>query len=229
MSSIDSCLSAQQRRPIKAKKAERIPSQSQTPAPEVALPQSLPAPVAENSPGTYIVWHERLVSKPIALSDLCAQRQDELLTRYVRAAMVAFSWTPQAYIIRKMLPPAASQTFDAEYVNAADFTVTGQRIDGVYTLQYRGKGPGNVGGERVELRLDPPEEYSVPKSEGIIVVAVEPVKGSGGLVVFANETWLWRKVDEKPTLLESAVGRWFHSLLAAWLIGKGISSVRKVA
>lgn len=201
-----------------------------TSGPEPAFPQSLPSTVtADNG---YILSHERLVSKPLKLSSLGWDKGqlNELLTRYVRATMVAFTWTPQAYLLRKMLPPAQSETFQAPYINAMSFTQIGARVDGVYTVAYRSAAARSTtdvsGDERVEMRLDPPEGYTGPNGEGIIVAAVEPVgQGSNGEVVFINETCLWRKLDEKPTMLEGTVGRWFHSLLAAWLIGKGILAV----
>lgn len=71
--------------------------------------------------------------------------------------------------------------------------------------------------------LSPPEGYTGPEAHGVIVAAVELV---GDDFMFVNETWLRRGLDEKPTMLEGAVGRWFHSLLAAWLIGKGVSAVK---
>lgn len=198
-----------------------------SPLPEPPLPRSLPQSVAADDTGGIVLWNERVVSKPVALSELGwpGGDLDELLTRYVRATMVAFTWTPQAYLIRKMLPAGVGETFDAEYINAMDFRMADQRVDGVYTVQYRGAGPR---GERVEMRLSPPEEYTGPKSDGIIVAAIEPVgAGAPDAVVFVNETWLWRGPDEKPTLLEGSIGRWFHSLLAAWLVGKGIKSIRR--
>lgn len=195
---------------------------------EPPLPRSLPqSVVVDNTTGGYVLWNERAVSKPVALSELhwSSGSLDELLTRYVRATMIAFTWTPQAYLIRKMLPAGVGETFEADYINAMDFTELNKRVDGVYTVQYRGT--TEPGGKRVEMRLSPPDEYTGPRSDGIIVAAIEPVgAGAPDEVVFVNETWLWRHPDEKPTLLEGSIGRWFHSLLAAWLIGKGIRSIR---
>ncbi|KAG8168227.1 hypothetical protein KVR01_003916 [Diaporthe batatas] len=105
-----------------------------------------------------------------------------------------------------------------------DFATMDQRVDGVYIVQYRGS---ESHGERVEMRLSAPEGFRGPRSDGIIVAAIEPVGADASDdVVFVNETWLWRYQNEKPTLLEGSISRWFHSLLAAWLIGKGIESVR---
>lgn len=210
----------------KVQTGRRAAQVAASPLSEPALPRSLPQSVTADNIDGYVLWNERVVSKPVALSQLrwSSGSLDELLTRYVRATMIAFTWTPQAYLIRKMLPAGVGETFEADYINAMDFRVVDQRVDGVYTVQYRGTEPR---GERVEMRLSPPEEYTGPRSDGMIVAAIEPVgAGAPDEVVFVNETWLWRKPDEKPTLLEGSIGRWFHSLLAAWLVGKGIKSIR---
>lgn len=225
MRNVDSCAAQQYGRA-----SQKGKSTGQAAASSVAdppLPRSLPQSVTSADIDGNVLWNERVVSKPVALSELrwSGGSLDELLTRYVRATMVAFTWTPQAYIIRKMLPSGIGKTFEADYINAMDFRTLDQRVDGVYTVQYRGNEPR---GERVEMRLSPPEDYTGPRSEGIIVAAIEPVgAGAPDEIVFINETWLWRTQDEKPTLLEGSIGRWFHSLLAAWLVGKGIESIRR--
>ncbi|KAF3767560.1 hypothetical protein M406DRAFT_69696 [Cryphonectria parasitica EP155] len=197
------------------------------------LPQSFPSSVAANDFADHIVWHERVVSKPVLLSALVGrewdeQEVDEILTRYVRGTMCAFAKTPQSGLLWKMVPADVRLTFEKGYIDTMDFRQVGQRVDGVYTVQHRGAGPEGIHGQRVELRLDAPEGYTGPKSDGMIVASVEAAGGDAtGLVVFANETWLWRRRDgEKPTLLESAVGRWLHSLMAAWLIREGVSALQ---
>lgn len=214
--------------------ADPEPTDGATGSVSPAFPHAAPASVVAagepggSAPAAVVVWHERLVSKPAALSTLGwaagGRERGELLTRYVRATMVAFTRTPQAGQVRKMLPPPARGTFAEGYINAMDFGRAGQRVAGVYTVEYRGPGPG--GGERVEMRLSPPEGYAGPRGDGVIVAAVEPAGDpEGDTVVFINETWLWRRGDESPTLLEFAIGRWFHSIFVAWLIKKGISAV----
>ncbi|KAL1879843.1 hypothetical protein Daus18300_001682 [Diaporthe australafricana] len=208
-------------------KARKSKTQIASTLSEPAFPRSLTQSVATNEVKGYILWNERVVSKPIVLSELqwSGSGLDDLLTHYVRATMVAFTWTPQAYLLRKMLPTDVGETFEADYINAMDFKKVDQRVDGVYTVQYRGNDPC---GERVEMKLSSHEDYKGPRSDGIIVAAIEPLEGAtSDAIVFVNETWLWRKPDEKPTLLEGSVGRWFHSLLAAWLIGKGIKALRR--
>lgn len=142
--------------------------------------------------------------------------------------MRAFTTTPQATLLRRALPRSAADTLETSHIDALDFAHEGQRVGGVYVVSYRGAGPDGRG-ERVEMRLSRPEGYEGPGGEGVIVAAVEPVGGEDGEggVVFANETWLWRGEDEGPTFLEFAVGRWMHSLLAAWLIQRGLDAVQR--
>lgn len=227
MRNIESCATQRHERGPQTKNATSNASHPPSTSPGAVLPMSLPQAVADDEADGYALWHERVVSKPAALSELgwSSGSLDELLTRYVRATMVAFTWTPQAYLIRKMLPAGFGETFEAGYINTMDFSTVGERVNGVYTVQYRGSEPH---GERVEMRLCAPEEFRGPRSDGIIVAAIEPAgAGAPDDVVFVNETWLWRNQNEKPTLLEGSISGWLHSLLAAWLVGKGIKSVRK--
>lgn len=201
---------------------------------EPALPKSFSVATADND-DSIVLSYERIVSKPIQLASLgCwdVEQLNEMLTRYVRATMFAFTQTPQAGMIRRMTPQDVWETFEGTYINDMDFARIGQRVDGVYTVQYRGNnnnsGASRGGGERVELRLDPPPGFpDAGGSEGIIVAAIEPVgEGSGDVVRFVNETWLWRKAGQAPTFLERAAGRWLHSLMAAWLVNRGISALK---
>lgn len=231
MRNIDSYSSGRQEHGKKKKK------QQASPKAEPALPQSFPlsdaaADVDDGNAIGIVLSYERLVSKPMRLASMGwdVEHLSEMLTRYVRATMFAFTQTPQAGMIRKMTPPDVWETFEGTYINEMDFSRIDQRVDGVYTVQYRGGNPGvgkaQGGGERVELRLDPPPGFPDAGSDGIIVAAVEPVGESGDVVRFVNETWLWRKAGQAPTFLESAAGRWFHSLMAAWLINRGTSALR---
>ncbi|KAH7027577.1 uncharacterized protein B0I36DRAFT_327398 [Microdochium trichocladiopsis] len=42
---------------------------------------------------------------------------------------------------------------------------------------------------------------------------------------FVNETVLWRAKDERPVFLEAQLGRWMHSLMAAWFVVGGSEAV----
>lgn len=200
---------------------------------EPVLPKSFSYAADDDDDDSIVLSYERLVSKPVQLASMGwdAEHLNEMLTRYVRATMFAFTQTPQAGMIRRMTPQDVWETFEGTYINGMDFARIGQRVDGVYTVQYRGSSPGSSSGrgERVELRLDPPPGFPDAGSEGIIVAAIEPNgngEGGGDAVTFVNETWLWRKAGQAPTFLESAAGRWFHSLMAAWLVKRGISALK---
>lgn len=108
------------------------------------LPRSLPPSLtADDSSAGYVLSHERLVSKPVTFSALGWRKEQihELLTCYVRGTVIAFTRTPQAYLLRKMVPAAVGETFDATYISDLSFSEIGVRVDGVYTLAYRGVGP----------------------------------------------------------------------------------------
>lgn len=59
---------------------------------------------------------------------------------------------------------------------------------------------------------------------GALNVGFDPIEG-GNKVKFVNETVLWRGVSGSPTLLEGCIGRWLHTLMASWLVVKGIGAV----
>ncbi|KAH8176918.1 hypothetical protein LIA77_02000 [Sarocladium implicatum] len=198
-------------------------------------PKSLPASVSSD-PESWVVHYERVTSSPIALSELkqsagdSSQHQVSGLTQtYVRAVHSAFGHTPQAFILQSLVKdPAAKATFSPAYLDKLVFNM-GDRVNGVYTVVYVGEG-SEPGSERVELALDPPEGYSAPATEGRIIGEVLRVKdesdGQGEeRVVFANETWMWRKQRESKTLLEGGAGAWIHSLFSGWLILQGIKAV----
>ena len=213
----------------KATAGETIPA-------SVKRPTKLPAAVADDASQDYVLAYERLVSHPVAAASLrdglapppSTDSGHLLLTTYVRATMKAFAWTPQSFAIRAAVGPDARRTFAAAYIDGLAFG-PGDRVDGVYTVAYRGSG-GRGGEERVELMLDAPEGYRGPVVSGMIVAAVEVVPGDAERpeqVVFVNETWMWRRLDERPTMLEGSLGSWLHSLLAGWLVVKGVKAVTK--
>ncbi|KAI2782581.1 hypothetical protein F4815DRAFT_427224 [Daldinia loculata] len=173
-----------------------------------------------------------------------------LLDSYLSATMTAFSWTPQALLLARMAsslpdPEAYRRTFDAEYLAACRFR-PGDRVCGVYVVRSRSRSKG-----RVVLDLAPPEGWTGPVVGGALVVGFDvdvdragrgrrsererererEGKGKGkdegeGEVRFVNETVMWRERDGgKATLLEGWVGRWFHSMMARWLVVKGVEAV----
>lgn len=209
-------------------------------------PKSLPEDVLAR-PQDWVVSYERVVSRPVPAASLVAKllRRDgtdesspspsPLLTAYLRTTYKAFSWTPQAFLIHGMLAePERKASFGAAHIDGLRFA-RGDVVDGVYRVTSYEGGAGSSSKsedkavvEVVELSIDVPRSYKGPAVRGLIVSAIEPlVGGEEDAVQFVNETWLWRKKDEKPTLLESGLGQWFHRLLAGWLVMKGLGGVTR--
>ena len=137
--------------------------------------------------------------------------------------MTAFSWTPQAFILKASAgDEAVKRTFDTAYIRALDFREN-DRLNGFWRVVYRGDGGKKTGSERVEMALDAPACYKGPVVRGLVVAGVER-QGDGG-VVFVNETWMWRRQSESPVLLEGGFGRWIHVVLSGWLVLKGMAAV----
>ncbi|KAI0843998.1 hypothetical protein F5Y00DRAFT_213662 [Daldinia vernicosa] len=215
---------------------------------------ALPSDVRHH-PEQYVVARERVTSALVPVSSLRPEfiskkgNLSGLLDSYLSATMTAFSWTPQALLLARMAsslpdPEAYRRTFDAEYLAACRFR-PGDRVCGVYVVRSRSRSKG-----RVVLDLAPPEGWTGPVVGGALVVGFDVVdvdragrgrrnerereregKGKGkdegeGEVRFVNETVMWReKEGGKATLLEGWVGRWFHTMMARWLVVKGVEAV----
>ncbi|KAH0601364.1 hypothetical protein MHUMG1_00238 [Metarhizium humberi] len=207
-----------------------------------AEPHSLPAEVKDD-PSRWVVTYERVVSKPLSPSSLAYRPEkpqssgpttqpSRLLQEVLRSMQKAFSRTPQAIIIRGALSePRNKGSFDRAWIDNLCFQ-PGDIVNGVYRVSCSTK-EQTTGSERVELLIDIPPSYKGPRVRGLILAAIEPASGgttshqgpAEERIVLVNETWMWRLADEKRTLLESSIGRWFHRLLAGWLILKGVSGV----
>ncbi|KIH92101.1 hypothetical protein SPBR_03159 [Sporothrix brasiliensis 5110] len=181
-------------------------------------PHSLPAEVyGEDAP--YVVYCERVVSKPVPVQRLTTGRADgRLLTTYLRGTFGAFSWTPMGLVMHRIVQdPALRKTFGADHLEALAF----QKDDvacGPHLVTYRSR-------DRAELMTQPLADKPDLVVHAVIVAAVETT-ASGDEVVFVNETWFWRHAkDEPPSLLESAAGRWVHNLVGSWMIFKGTTKV----
>lgn len=200
------------------------------------LPASLPEEIRAN-PDQWIVSWERAVSAPLRVSSLglgsaddgpdASQRPSALLRKYTQAAHIAFSWTPQAFLIRSLIADEKARATFTLPVLSQILLRSGDILNGVYQIiAYEGKGadfPGHP--ERVELALVAPANYKGPVVDGRLVAAVEK-SGEEGSVVLVNETWFWRKVDGgKPTMLESGGGKFFHGILAKYLLAVGTKAV----
>jgi hypothetical protein len=71
--------------------------------------------------------------------------------------------------------------------------------------------------------MEAPAGYRGPVVEGVVVVGWQKTDESH--VVFVNETWMWRRPEDKALMLESAAGRWLHTLLSSWLVTRGVDAL----
>ncbi|KAI0433832.1 hypothetical protein F5Y09DRAFT_338199 [Xylaria sp. FL1042] len=150
-----------------------------------------------------------------------------LLETYLATTMRMFTWTPQAFAMKHMvsrLPDGAAHadTFSTPYLDACLFGA-GDRVCGVYVVRGRIR---SEGGERVFLDLSPPEGWRGPTVAGVLDCGFVLGEENGEEVVrFVNETVLWRRKDEKPTLLEGTVSRWLHTAMVGWMMVRGVEAV----
>lgn len=204
-------------------------------------PKSLPEEIEQDS-SKWIVAYERVVSRPISPDCLILPPMQStssnnspspLFKSYIQATQKAFSWTPQAFLIRSLIrEPEIRATFDAKSIERLDFK-RDDVVNGVYRVSHYEQDQ-RTGAERVELMIQAPASYKGPAVRGLILSTIEYPSKHENLdeaiedddIVFVNETWMWRLTEEKPTMLESRTGSWFHSLLAGWLILKGIAAVK---
>lgn len=202
------------------------------------LPVSLPEEIRAN-PDQWIVSWERAVSAPVRVSSLAlgdaddgadaSQRPSAVLRKYTQAAHIAFSWTPQAFLIRSLISDEKTRATFTKPVLMQTQLKSGDILNGVYqVVAYEGKGadfPGKP--ERIELAIVAPASYKGPAVDGRLVAAVEDADEEGSIVL-VNETWLWRKLDGgKPTMLESGGGKIFHGILAKYLLAVGTKAAKQ--
>lgn len=211
-----------------------LDQQQQQPPPQ---PFSVPDKVSDDS--EWELAYERITSHPIPASALAFpatgvtegaggddSQPSALLRAYTAAAQRAFTSTPQALAMRSAIrEPDARQTFDGEWISNLRF-VEGDLVNGAYRVVYHGKGP-SADSERVEMAIDPPKGYKGHVPQGLLLSEIQRVKGADDepCVVFVNETWMWRSVNDPQTLIEAPVSSWFHCLSVGWLIVKGVEAV----
>ncbi|KAI3324681.1 hypothetical protein HD806DRAFT_493340 [Xylariaceae sp. AK1471] len=194
----------------------------------------------------YVISRERVVSEAVPLERILpslrggleSQGREEggrgLLEKYVSSTMRTFTWTPQAFIIKFMVSrlPNGKQhadTYSASYLEECCFEV-GDRVCGVYTIRERIQQKNKRGeGERIILDLNPPEGWKGPVVTGALDCGLLIEEGEEGkrFVRLVNETVMWRRKEEKPTLLEGGFGRWAHTLMVGWLIVRGVEAVTR--
>ena len=217
---------------ITGRRDKRRPTQGTSTA-SIRDPVSLPEEVRVDDGYLWTVNYERVVSNPISIDSMgipveqgYTLQASPLLREYLRATHSAFSWTPQAFLIRAMIKePEVKRTFGTTWIRSLNFAL-GDYVNGVYKVSHHQKDGSS---ERVELIIEAPASYKGPAVRGLLAAAIEPAneksKGGGDQVVLVNETWMWRRVSEPLTLLETPFGKWFHEKLAGWLIMKGVNHV----
>lgn len=202
-------------------------------------PFSLPDDIKSSDQAKWVVSYERVVSKPIRVSTAAVSQTTEqtspadkppcsLLQEYARATHIVFATTPQARIMRLAISDKhTKQTFDAPWIQTLTFK-DGDVVNGAYKVTYHGRG-AEPASERVELTIEAPPSYRGPPApKGLILAEVQHIEGDDKkheCVVFVNETWMWRREEEKPTLIESPLGGWFHGFMARWLVLRATESV----
>ncbi|VUC33748.1 unnamed protein product [Clonostachys rosea] len=200
-------------------------------------PASLPEDVRSDD-SDWVLAYERVASVPVPLRSLAfsptsalGSSSSPLLRAYASGAHVAFSSTPQAILIRSLVDKETKRTFATSWIQNLNFE-PGDVVNGAYKVSYCGQG-NDTGSERIEVMIQAPPSYKGPVPNGLILSEIVLTEGApaGSLpsdsagdcfVIFVNETWMWRKESEKPTIIESKVSGWMHSLMAGWLIKKGI-------
>lgn len=220
---------------VLTKKDKLLAQTSTATAENAAPPKSIPEHLLDDAT-PYVVTCERVVSRPIPASALTdpilfdatasdKQKTSYVLTSYLRGTMSAFAWTPQGLIMKSVVSDAAvRRTFSLDYIRGLTF-VASDLACGAYQVTYRAGAEGNaaLSRDRVELSIVPLADRPDLVVHGVIVTEIERTPTE---VVFVNETWMWRHVtDEKPTMIEGAVGRWLHSLVGGWMILKGTKKV----
>ncbi|CAG9946170.1 unnamed protein product [Clonostachys rosea f. rosea IK726] len=203
-------------------------------------PASLPDGVRSED-SDWVLTYERVASVSVPLRSLALSHTSTLscspsplLRAYTSGAHVAFASTPQAILIRTLVDTETKRTFETNWIQSLQFE-PGDVVNGAYKVSYCGQG-NETGSERIELMIRAPPSYKGPVPNGLILSEIVLIEGApaGSLpgqsagddhIVFINETWMWRKESEKPTLVESRVSGWMHRLMAGWLIKKGISAV----
>jgi len=183
-----------------------------------ALDISLPKEIVED-PSKYVICHEHS-SKSILSSTLPKKlKANDVLTEYLRFVMTKFAWSPQAYVMWYLIrSPERRETFKATHIQSLNFE-EGDVVCGAYTVINRNP-------TKVEIAFGAYEGYTGPTVTGRIVISIEPDDDDTKL---QNDVYMWRKVDEKPTLLESGVGQWVHEFFVGRLIGSGVMHLQSLA
>jgi len=183
-----------------------------------ALDISLPEDIIKD-PSQYVICHEH-ACKLVLSSTLPKQLEaHDLLTEYMRFTMSKFATSPQAYALWYFTKsPERRQTFKAAHIQSLNF-VEGDVVCGGYTVIKRNT-------TNVEIAFGDFDSYTGPVANGRIVVGIEPDDQNTS---FLNDVYMWRKVSEKSTLLESGPGQWIHEFFIGRLIGSSVAHLQSLA
>jgi len=126
-----------------------------------------------------------------------------------------------------ILDDGGKRTFDGRWIRELAFR-HGDIVNGAYKVVYQGRGAA-PNSERVELIIEAPPSYRGPPAPNGLILAEIQRGGTDDRgqesVVFVNETWMWRRADHPPAMIESSVGGKLHEMLARWLVVSGVQSV----
>lgn len=160
----------------------------------------------------YVIYDSS--SKSIPREQLPDLETGELLTRFLRRNMSMFASLTQGYVLylRTIMMTAKDEvrarkkSFDPTHIRTLDFK-EGDLVCNAYRVKVRSD-------ERVEFGF---ESMGI---EGRLVVGLEE---RGELMVFHNETFMWRESSEERILpLERGLGKWMHGLTAWWMLDSGV-------
>ncbi|EFE38091.1 conserved hypothetical protein [Trichophyton verrucosum HKI 0517] len=140
----------------------------------------------------------------INISPLLAD--EEILTRYLRRNMTAFSRFPQAYALSLNCDQSSRKTFKASHIQSLNFE-PGDVVCGAYTVVCREQ-------DRVEFGM------ALNQIRGRLVTTLER---NDGQITFKTQTVMWQPSDVKaPMPLENPVLKFAHEITSWWMLEAGI-------
>lgn len=157
----------------------------------------------------YFALHDR-ASKSVSRDALPSIPAEALLSKLVRRNMSKFARFPQALAMKfGCETPEQRVTFEGSHIHSLDYN-EGDVVCGVYRVVARGT-------NKVEFEMS---MKGMEYVNGRLAISVEE---SLDHLIFATETFMWRRVDEtRPMPLEKPVLRWMHETAAWWLIDSGV-------
>ena len=188
----------------------------------------LPDRVSSNPEDYRIVYDIATNSVPKSL--LPEYDYDEMLTKYLRYTMSAFSRLPQALLLKLIAPAEDKGTFNKNYLSRLDFR-NGDLANGSYRVLSRDAGlcvfsmsHGAVEGRLVVSIEDETRTLDAETGVWLALPQIE-AQGEAGkrqMTMFKNETFMWVPKEEKTVMpLERFLTRWMHETGAWWLMDSG--------